>query len=339
MNSNAPIVLFALDPSMKTGFLPGYDAAKLPPHREEWLDFTTLNPESWEKLLRTLRPEVLVTGWRSPGIPQSLVHDEALSVKYVCHVTGGVKGIVSRDIISRGIIVSNWGSTISHTIAEHAMLLILGALRNVPLWRPNMTEPSFEAKIPITTRSLRGRKIGIHGFGAIVRELISFLKPFGVSISSYSAGVPAELFKQQGVHRCESLEDLASNCEIFVELEALTPQSTGTVNAHVLSLLPHGAVFVNVGRGAVVDEVALGDLATKGKINVALDVYAHEPLPQDSPLFKVPNALLSPHIAGPTQDGLLLCGEFALSNLRRYLSGHPEQIEGKVTVEIYDRTT
>jgi phosphoglycerate dehydrogenase-like enzyme len=338
--SNGPTVLFAVNSSTKNRFLPSYDAKALPPFREEWLDFTGLDAGKWEKLLRSLKPDVLISCWETPGVSETFAHDETLSVKYFCHLTGGIKGIVSRDMIERGILVSNWGGTISHTIAEHALLLTLGTLRSMPLWRPHMTESSNSpAKVAIPTRSLHGKKVGIHGFGAIVRHLISLLKPFGVSISSYSAGVPAHLFKEQGVHRCESLDELASTSEIFIELEALTPETRGSVDARILSLLPHGTVFVNVGRGAVIDETALATIAATGKITVGLDVYTKEPLPLDSPLLKIPSALLSPHIAGPTQDALPLCGDFALSNLRHYLSGQPEKIEGKVTLEIYDRTT
>jgi phosphoglycerate dehydrogenase-like enzyme len=339
MSASNPVVLFAVNESTRNRFLPGFDAKKLPAFREEWVDFSNLNPGDWEKLLIAKRPEVLVTCWETPSIPEKLALDENFSLRYVCHLTGGVKGVVTRNMIARGILVSNWGGTISHTIAEHALLLTLGALRGMPLWRPHMESPALPAKATIPTRSLRGKKVGIHGFGAIVRHLIALLNPFGVSISSYSAGVPAGLFKEQGVRRCETLEELASDCDIFIELEALTPQSRGSVDARILGLLRAGTVFVNVGRGAVIDEAALADLAASGKITVALDVYTKEPLPLDSPLMKNPATLLSPHIAGPTQDALPLCGDFALSNLRRYLSGHPDQIEGVVTLEIYDRTT
>ena len=340
MSADSPLVLFAVNASTKNRFLPGFDAGRLPPCRQEWLNFDGLDSEKWEKLLATMRPEVLVTCWESPGIPAGLARDNAFPVRYVCHLTGGVKGIVSRDMIERGLLVTNWGGAISHTIAEHALLLTLGALRGMPLWRPYMLEsPNSPAKIAIPTRSLFGCKVGIHGFGAIVRHLLALLKPFGVTISSYSAGVPAELFKQHGVHQCQSLDELASNNDVFIELEALTPQSRGTVDARILSLLPQNAVFINVGRGAVVDEAALADLAARGKIVVGADVFIREPLPLDSLLLQVPSALLSPHIAGPTQDALPLCGDMALANLRRYLSGHPEQVEGRVTLEIYDRTT
>jgi len=206
------------------------------------------------------------------------------------------------------------------------------------VWRPYM-ENLFVNKENIPTRSLRGKKIGIHGLGAIARHLISLLKPFGVTISCHSAGVPAELFEEQGVRRCDSLEELVSGIDVMVECEAWTPETEGSVDARILGLLPDGAVFVNVGRGALVDEDALARLATEGKINLAIDVYQEEPLPLDSPLMLVPDVLLSPHIAGPTRDSLPLCGDLALDNLKHYLSGKPGQIKNVVTLEIYDRTT
>jgi phosphoglycerate dehydrogenase-like enzyme len=335
-----PVVLFAVNAATKSKFLPGFDVKQLPPFREEWLNFDGLTPEKWERLLFTLEPEVIVTSWESPAIPTSILRGNALPLRYVCHLTGGVKGIVSRDLIERGLLVSNWGGAISHTIAEHALLLTLGCLRGVPLWRPHMLEsPNSPAKAAIPTRSLFGRKVGIHGFGAIVRHLLALLQPFNVSISSYSAGVPEQLMRDHGVHPCQSLDELAANHDIFIELEALTPQSRGTVDARILNLLPTNTVFINVGRGAVVDEVALAELAARGKILVGADVFVQEPLPLDSLLLKAPGALLSPHIAGPTQDALPLCGGVAMANLHRYLSGRVDEIEGRVTLEIFDRTT
>lgn len=337
--SSKPVVLFAVNESTRAKFLPKYDPANLPPFQEEWIDFSKLKPGGWEEYLRAKQPEVLVTCWETPATPESIASDTNFSLKYLCHLTGGVKGVAPRSLIERGVLVSNWGGTISHTIAEHALLLTLGALRSMPLWRPHMEAPNGPGKQAFPTRSLQGRKVGIHGFGAIVRHLISYLKPFNVSISSYSAGVPAQFFKDYDVRQCQTLDELASDCDIFIELEALTPQTRGSVDARILGLLKEGTVFVNTGRGAVVDEAALGALATSGKITVALDVYTKEPLPLESPLLKVSSALLSPHIAGPTQDAYPLCGDMALANLHRYLSGEREKIEGIVTLDIYDRTT
>jgi phosphoglycerate dehydrogenase-like enzyme len=338
---STPLVLFALKQDTKKTFLPDYNPKDLPPFHEEWLEVSRPNPRNWREILLEKKPEVLVTCWETPEIPTDLILSGQLPLKYICHLTGSVKGYVSRELIGSGLLVSNWGSAISHTIAEHALLLALGALRSMPLWRDHMEEHTTEgsARWSIPARSLHGRKVGVHGFGAIARHLISLLKPFGVSISAYSAGVPAEMFAERGVRRCESLEELVTGIDVMFECEAWTPQTEGVVDARILGMLPQDAVFINVGRGALVDEDALGRLAAEGKIIVGLDVFKKEPLPEDSVLRTVPTALLSPHIAGPTPDAFPLCGKQAMENIRHYLLGQPEKIVGRVTLEIYDRTT
>jgi len=336
MSSKNPVVLFAINKNTWKNFLPNYDRKKLSRFQEVRVDVSRLKPGQWEKILIEKQPEVLVSCWETPRLPDALVREKKIPLKYVNHLTGTVKGLTSRELIERGLLISNWGSTISHTIAEHALLLVLASLRSIPLWRGHMD--GSERK-HITTRSLHGKRVGIHGFGAIARHLISLLKPFGVTLSVYSEGVPVAMFAQHGVRRCKSLEELVSNIDIMIECEAWTPKTQGSVSAKILKLLPKDAVFVNVGRGYVVDEAALGKLARAGKLNVGLDVYQKEPLPHDSPLQGLDNAILSPHIAGPTHDAFPLCGDNVISNLKSYLSGRKKEIKGVVTLEIYDRTT
>ena len=122
-----------------------------------------------------------------------------------------------------------------------------------------------------------------------------------------------------------------------MECEALPPQSTGTVTEKHFRLMPEDAIFVNVGRGAVVDEKALTRVAAEGRIRVALDVFEIEPLPGDSPLLNIEGVIVSPHIAGPAGDCFQACGDYALNNVARYLKG--QSLNGLVTLEIYDRST
>lgn len=95
--------------------------------------------------------------------------------------------------------------------------------------------------------------------------------------------------------------------------------------------------FVNIGRGAVVDERALETIAKEKLIQIALDVYEVEPLPKDSPLRGLENVTLMPHLGGPTVDYRKECGRFALENIKRYLNHNP--IESLVSEAIYDRST
>lgn len=332
---NGPTVVFALSEKVRRDFLPGFDQSRLPPMRDLWPDFSGMDSEAWRLYLETERPEVLVTGWGSPMLSDPDKLDAHPS--YLCHLTGSLRSQLNRAWLEQGLLASNWGSVISHTIAEHALLLVLASLRQLPLWEHSRSGDA--SRTSLRTRSLRGKHVGLHGFGAIARELVSLLRPFGVSLAAYSSGVPARHFLDHGVRPCVSLEDLFSSSDILIEVESLTAQTKGIVNGELLRLLPEEAVFVNVGRGAVVDEVALVDLAGQKKLRVGLDVYAQEPLPLDSPLRKIPHVLLSPHIAGPTEDTYPLCGEHALRNLEAYLSGQREKMTGVVTLAIFDRST
>lgn len=318
--------------------MPALEERKDLPFKTEWMDVEGLSGEMWLRLLQERRPRVVATGWETPAFPapEQMVELPA----YVCHLAGSVRNLVPRPWLARGVMVSNWGDRISHCIAEHAVLLVLGALRNLPLWKNSMSgagRGGTAAGTVLRTRSLRGRRVGIHGFGAIAHALVPLLRSFGATLAAYSEGVPAELFSRQGVRRCGDLAELFGASDILVELESLTDRSRGVVDRKLLQLLPEDAVFVNLGRGAVADEEALAELAAEGKIRLALDVYEREPLPEDSPLRKIEGVLLSPHIAGPTEDAFPGCGDFALENLKRYFEGGP--VEGRITLEIYDRST
>jgi phosphoglycerate dehydrogenase-like enzyme len=337
----ADSVLFALAPPTKNYFADFFNPALFPSVPLRWLDPSGVTPRQWRDALFDLKPSVLVTGWGTPALPESYASSKDLSLRYVCHLAGGVKSIIPRRILERGLLVSNWGQAISHTIAEHAVLLVLGLLRNVPEWSGFMdnwqqSSHTFPTRT-LSTRSLLGKRVGIHGFGAIARDIVQMLRPFQVKLSAYSRGVPNQLFEEFQVRQTSSLEELFATSDILIECEALTALSTASVNEHILRLLPDHAIFVNVGRAAVVHEAALIRIALEGKLRIGLDVHHQEPISPNHPLLNLRNVLLSPHIAGPTEDGMPVLCEFALNNLRRYIRG--DEIEARVSMEIYDRST
>lgn len=340
MKTERPRVLFALTAHTRGKFLPELRPDAQPDVELCERDVTGWSETQWAACLRETRPDILVTGWGTPPLPAEWVSEPTLPLKYLCHLAGSVRSLVPRALIERGVLVSNWGNAISHTIAEHAVLLTLGALRQTARWG-TFVDHDWSAvpdgKSWLRPRSLRGRRVGIHGFGVIVRELIPLLKAFGADIAVYSQGVPRPVIEERGVVCRDSLEALFAGAEILIECEALSPANRGSVDAGVLGLLEAEAVFVNVGRAQVVDEDALARLAKEKRWSLGLDVFSSEPLPADHPLKRVPHALLSPHIAGPTEDALPCCGEFGLANVRRYLAGEP--VEGRMTLEVYDRST
>ncbi|HRE80626.1 MAG TPA: NAD(P)-dependent oxidoreductase [Opitutaceae bacterium] len=292
----------------------------------------------WEESLRQLAPHVLITGWRTPPLPAEWLEDAACPLRYVCHLTGSVRRLVPRGFIERGGLVSNWGERVSAQVAEHALLLALAALRNQAGWRPFLLRaPEKRGIEELATRTLFGRRVAIHGFGSVARALVPLIKPFGVTLYGYSTGVPEALLEAAGVLPCRSVEELFASSDVIFECESLTPSSAGLVSARVIDAMTEDAVFVNVGRGGLVDQTALVAAARRGRIRLALDVVADEPLTAGSELLELSDAVLSPHIGGPTVDRYPECGAYALANLAQFLRG--DRPEAALSLAAYDRST
>lgn len=334
--STTPSIVVALTARERALFFPERAFAAQP----GWhvLEDDMLTPGRWETELARLKPVILLSAWRTPALPESWLRADDCPLQYVCHVTGSVRRLVPRTFLERGGIVTNWGETVSRQVAEHGLLLALAALRSVNRWRTFIASTATTRRIEeLATRTLVGRRVGLHGFGSVARALVPLLRPFDVTVAAYSAGVPPELMRAAGVRPCSTLDQLFGESEVLFECEALNPSSEQSVSAAVLAQLPDDAVFVNIGRGGVVDEPALQREAASGRLRLALDVVVAEPLTPASPFFDLPNVVLSPHIGGPTRDRYGPCGDFALTNLHQFLRG--ETPTAALTLAAYDRAT
>jgi phosphoglycerate dehydrogenase-like enzyme len=237
------------------------------------------------------------------------------NLRYVCYLAGSVKKLITREHLAAGLLVTNWGGSISRIVAEWALFHILSSLRRATHWTLVMHREGGWKSGDTETASLFGRRVGLHGFGLVARELIKLLVPFGCPVAVFAPDVDAAAEARYGIRRATSLDDLFSSNDVIVELAPLIPATTGSVTERHLRLIPPGGVFVNVGRGAVVDEAGLVRVAQEGRIGMGLDVFAVEPLPVDSGLRGLANVTLTPHLAGPTTDRRRDAGEFALENL------------------------
>lgn len=278
-------------------------------------------------------PEVVLACWSTPPLPAALPP----RLRYVCYLCGSVKRLVTRAHLERGLRVTNWGGSISRIVAEWALFHVLCCLRRATSWALAMHLERGWKHAATETASLFGRRVGLHGFGMVARELVLLLRPFGVRVEVFAPDVDAAAEQAWQVRRAASLEALFAENDILIELAPLIPETTGIVTERLLRLLQPGSVFVNVGRGAVVDEAALLRVAREGRIQVGLDVFAREPLPPDSGFRGLRNVTLTPHLAGPTTDRRRDAGAFALRNLRAYAAGAP--LEAEITPEVFDRTT
>ncbi len=297
------------------------------------LDTVNLETADFHRALAAANPEVLVTCWKTPPLPAQLPPN----LRYVCYLAGTIKQQITREHLASGLLVTNWGGSISRIVAECALYHILAGLRRTTYWTLAMHRERSWKNGDTETASLFGRRVGLHGFGRVARELITLLRPFGCAISAYAPEVDARLAASHGIKAAVSLETLFAENEIIVELAPLIPETTGVVTEKLLRLIRPGGMFVNVGRGAVVDEAALLRVAREGKIAVGLDVFSVEPLPADSGFRGLPNVSLTPHIAGPTTDRRCDAGKFAVENLRAYAAGRP--LQAVITGPVYDLST
>jgi len=298
-------------------------------------DFRLVDPvktgeADFYRTLAAVDPEILLACWKTPLLPAVLPP----RLRYVCYLSGSLKKIITRAHIEHGLLVTNWGSSISRIVAEGALFHILSCLRRAPYWTISMHHDGGWKNGNSQTASLFGRRVGLHGFGSVARELVQLLRPFDVSISACAPDIDAATEKEFGVTRARSLDALFADNDIIVELAPLIPATTGCVTERHLRLIRPGGVFVNVGRGPVVDEDALVRVASEGHIFVGLDVFTVEPLPPNHPLRGLTNVMLTPHLAGPTIDRRRDAGAFALRNLHAYAEGRP--LEAVVTPEVYD---
>lgn len=296
------------------------------------------SPKSWRLQLEDYQPEILISGWSTPKVPDDHSYENH-PLRYVCCLTGSVRNKVSKNLIESGLTVTNWGPSVSETVAESALMLSLMALRQAAHWQHIMHTPNGWATDNgnIGQLSLFERRIGLHGFGQVAQAFTRLAEPFRTKCMTYSPWTPDSVLEEFGVARAESLESLFDRNEIIVELAALTKETAGSISEDLLRRLPPHGVFVNVGRGAIVDEEALCRLVEETGLRVGLDVFATEPLPSDSPLRSNPATALTPHQAGPTEDRMAEVGRFAIRNIQNYLLGRP--LEAVIDIESYDLMT
>ena len=328
-------LMLALSPQEVREFLPGPLYLELRTLGAAYGEFdpTAATVAEFAERLHAANPEVLVTGWRTPALPAVLPP----RLRYVCHLTGTVRQLLTARHLDDGLLVTNWGGSIARVVAEGALFHILSCLRRGPHWALAMHQEQGWKTSDSETASLFGRRVGLHGFGRIARELVRLLAPFGVPITVVAPDVDAAAEQAYGVKKTATLEQLFAENDVVVELAPLTAQTEGAVTERHLRLLRPGSVFVNTGRGRVVDEAGLVKVAREGKVLFGLDVFEVEPLANDHPLRGLRNVNLTPHLSGPTTDRRRDAGAHALRNLRAYAAGQP--LDAVVTPALYSASS
>ncbi len=194
-----------------------------------------------------------------------------------------------------GIVVATTPGTNEHSVAETAIALLTGVFRGLP-WRYKEVIAGKWGKRALPR--LAGNTIGLMGMGRIGKAMVPRCQGLGLKVIAYDPFPDEQFAKDNDVRLC-SLEELLSEADIVsLHLPALE-ETRDIINADTLAKMKPGSVLINSSRGALVDEEALVQAMQSGHLMAAgLDVYKTEPLPLDSPLLKLDNILMLPHIAG-----------------------------------------
>lgn len=323
-----PHVVILCNQGVREGYIHQDDLNRLSGFADaQWVECNdrseATDPSALKEHLSTA--EGLVVSFGAPRITDALL-DQAPKLRIVGDMDGDrfAGRIDVAAAWARGVRAVDTTNGSSYPVAEWALALIIISLRNAGAHFRNIIAGNTArmADDPgYLHGDLTGKRVGLIGCGHIGRRLIDFLRPFDVDIFVYDPYLPREM--ADAIHFTQtSLDNVLTRCDAIVCLAPITPRTRGMIGRRELDLIPSGAVFVNVSRGAVVDSTALIDRLKRGDIIAGLDVFDPEPLPPDSEIIHLPNVFLSPHIAGVTAASYPRMFTLMVDELDRFFHGH-----------------
>lgn len=283
--------------------------------------------EVWEKA------EVLYT---MHVLPKS---EQAPNLQWVQSYLSGVEKIRDDELFAKGeVALTTMSGANASQVAEHVLTMILALGHDLP----KFSRLQFEAKWmeekgrQYVPREVRGSTVGVIGYGSIGRQVARLVTAMGAEVlavkrdamSPAHHGYSAEgLGDQEGdrftrLYPPEAIASMVKLCDFVVVSVPKTEETVGMVGQAQLNAMKPSAFLIDVSRGGVVDHAALIEALREGRIGgAALDVFPEEPLPEDSPLWSLPNVIITPHVAGFSPMYNQRANDLFIENLTRYLSG------------------
>lgn len=249
-------------------------------------------------------------------------------LKVVGRAGVGVDNIDVEAATERGIVVVNVPGANTLSTAEHAFGLLIAVARHIPQAHHALTkEGRWDRKTYVGTE-LYGKTLGIIGLGRIGSEVALRARAFGMKVLAYDPFVPAGRAEQLGVTMVAEIPELLPQVDFLSIHAAKTKDSAKLIRAQELALMKQGARLINCARGGMVDEEALYEALREGRLGgAALDVFAAEPC-TESPLFKLPNVVVTPHLSASTVEAQEANGTYIAQYVLRVLAGElvPEAV-------------
>lgn len=250
----------------------------------------------------------------------------AKKLKWIHGTAAGVEHLMSPELRRSGITVTNARGIHKVPMAEHTIGILIAMARRFPDCFRAQHESHWAQQdlwdAPVRPRELGGQTLLIVGFGAIGQELARRIRPFGMRIWAVTRSGGGDSSLADRILPVTELERALPDADFVVLAAPDTPETRHLFGATQFAAMKPASYFVNVSRGTLVDEAALADALAPRKIaGAALDVTEREPLPPESPLWKLDNLLLTPHMSAVSESLWPRQTELLLENLERWFSG------------------
>ena len=231
----------------------------------------------------------------------------------------GSDAVDIRAATDAGVVVITTPAVNAEAVADMALALMLACIRRLPELDAIVRSGRWRGLGP--TRDLACSTVGIVGLGAIGRAVTRRLRGFDCHVLAVEPNPDLDFCREYEVELTD-IDGMLPRVDVLTLHSPLIPSTRRLIGARELALLPSHAVLINAARGELVDQPALAAALRSGQIAAAgLDVFEREPPPRDDPILKLPNTILSGHIASYTDLGLDRTGEMVVANLRAALAG------------------
>jgi D-3-phosphoglycerate dehydrogenase len=224
-------------------------------------------------------------------------------------------------VVDSSIVVTSASGVLAKQVADQTLALLAGVLRNLPTFFRQQRLRDFTRR---PTRDLHGATIGLVGLGGNGRRLARVLKAFETTIlaTDWYPEIPCPHVDE--ILPADAVDRLLPRCDVLILTAPLTDRTRGMIDARRLGLLPEGASLINVARGALVVEEDLAAALRSGRLwGAGVDVTAVEPLAAESPLWDLPNIIITPHVGGQRASRIDDMTGLFCENIARYRAGRP----------------
>lgn len=252
------------------------------------------------------------------------------NLKWVGIIATGTDNLDLEACRRHGVQVANVPGYSTYSVAQMTFSLLLAVCQCAERQNRAVQDGYWQLNVPAEYRilpqvELCGKTFGIFGYGSIGRQAGRIAKAFGMRVLACTRTVRPE-YAADGVEFVD-FDTLLKESDVLSLHTPATPATRGVISAAALEKIKPGCILVNTARGALVDEAAVAEALKNGRLGFyAADAFAVEPLPADSPLRGLPNALLTPHIAWTTKEALQKLMDITTQNLRSFLAGAGENI-------------